>query len=241
MNTLKKIIARNQNPNDNPPILIAFLGDSVTHGCFEVFFNNTGNIDTKFRPDKGYVAQFQRVLNSLYPCAAVSILNAGVSGNKATDGAKRLERDVLIHRPDLVVVCFGLNDSGLREDGIPLYQNALKQILECILQNGIECILLTPNRMCSYVSPEFTDDRIKKVAADIADIQNSGILDQYVETARQVAAELNIPVADAYEKWTLLEKKGVDTTEMLSNRINHPSEESCNILVHSLLETLMKQ
>ena len=48
-------------------------------------------------------------MDVLYPAAAVTVLNAGVSGDTAPNGAKRLERDVLARRPDLVVIAFELS------------------------------------------------------------------------------------------------------------------------------------
>ena len=42
----------------------------------------------------------------------MKILNAGVSGNFSGDGRKRLQRDVIDHRPDFCCVMFGTNDSG---------------------------------------------------------------------------------------------------------------------------------
>lgn len=39
-----------------------------------------------------------------------AVVNAGVSGNTTSDGLNRLERDVLVHNPDLVIIEFGGND-----------------------------------------------------------------------------------------------------------------------------------
>lgn len=39
MRILERIAERNEDPGGQPPVLIAFLGDSVTHGCFELRLN----------------------------------------------------------------------------------------------------------------------------------------------------------------------------------------------------------
>ena len=36
MKIIGKLSARNRNAGACAPVLIAFIGDSVTHGCFEV-------------------------------------------------------------------------------------------------------------------------------------------------------------------------------------------------------------
>ena len=70
MKTLEKISARNKDAWNQPVVSVACLGDSVTHGCFEVFMNRFGQIDTRYRPDRGYAAQLRRRLDALYPAAA---------------------------------------------------------------------------------------------------------------------------------------------------------------------------
>lgn len=64
-------------------------------------------------------------MNILYPEVPVNIVNAGISGDCAEGGLKRLERDVLSYNPDLIVVCYGLNEVGKSKDGLDLYINSL--------------------------------------------------------------------------------------------------------------------
>lgn len=77
MRILEKLAARNAETPDRAAALIACLGDSVTHGCFEVFKNRFGKVDTVYRPEGGYPARLRRRLNLLYPASAVNVLNAG--------------------------------------------------------------------------------------------------------------------------------------------------------------------
>ena len=62
MEFLKKLSARNKDAWNTRPLLIAVLGDSVSHGCFDVFYNEQGRIDTLYDPESGYAAQLQRRL-----------------------------------------------------------------------------------------------------------------------------------------------------------------------------------
>ena len=47
MKIIDKINAK-QDMYNNPPATIVFLGDSITQGCFEVFFTTSGTIDTVY-------------------------------------------------------------------------------------------------------------------------------------------------------------------------------------------------
>ena len=240
MKTLEKIAARNKDAWNQPVVSVACLGDSVTHGCFEVFMNRFGQIDTRYRPDRGYAAQLRRRLDALYPAAAVSVLNAGVSGGNAGHGLARLERDVLSHRPDLVIVNFALNDSCGGLEKLEDYRRAMAAIFDGVLASGAECMLLTPNRMCAYVAPSVKDAALVRAAEDCSKVQNSGVLDAYVDAARALARERKIPVADAYAEWNRLEAAGVDTTALLANDINHPTEDMHGVFVEKIMDALLR-
>lgn len=238
MKFVERISARSKDARSERPVLIACIGDSVTHGCFELIVDKeSDSYEGVYKPNEGYTARLNRKLNELFPAAAVTVLNAGIGGDSARGGLARLERDVLYFKPDLVIVNFGLNDSMSRdiEGGIKSYENNMRQIFEKILASGAEAILVTPNFMCSYVSVRVEGEGLRKTAAQAVKIQNDGILRRYVETARTIAAELNIPIADSYRRWEQLQAAGVDTTALLCNGINHPTPEMHDIFVEEIL------
>lgn len=239
MEILKKLSQRNKDAFNAPAVTIACLGDSVTHGCFEVFINRFGSIDTIYRPTDGYVGQLKRALDLLYPAGAVSVLNAGISGDNAINGEKRLERDVLCHHPDLVIVNFGLNDAMGGISSLSDYAEAMDGIMKRVLDSGAECLLLTPNRMCAYAANTIHDDEIKDIAAAAANVQNGGTLDAFVEKAREIAQKNDVPIADAYARWNRLEAFGVNTTSLLCNDINHPSPEAHRLFVEEILKQML--
>lgn len=240
MKIAKRLAERQQNAFESTPVLIACLGDSVTHGCFEVFINRHGNIDTRYDQEQGYAAGLRRRLTSCYPAAAVSVLNAGISGDNAPNGLRRLERDVLRHAPDLVTVNFGLNDAMSGMEGLETYRAAMDGIFAKLTEAGIECMLVTSNRMCAYVAPGIAAPELREVAAQAAKIQNEGVLDAYVQEARETAQRYGAPIADAYQVWTNMERMGIDTTAMLCNDINHPSPEAHNIFVEKIMEKIFE-
>ena len=101
---IEKIVAKQNANYDNPGVTVAFLGDSVTQGCFEVYKKTADSIETVFDKKSAYHTYFAEIFSVLCPTVPVSIINAGISGGSAPHALDRLERDVLKHNPDLVVV-----------------------------------------------------------------------------------------------------------------------------------------
>jgi len=77
------------------------------------------------------------------PDANVSVVNAGISGHSTVDALKRLDHDVLAHRPQLVTVMFALND--MVRVPINAYRANLKKIIAKCRGAGAEVMLCTPN------------------------------------------------------------------------------------------------
>ena len=77
---------------------IVCLGDSVTYGA-GVSFEET------------YERQLEKILNARRVDAKV--INAGIGSQCAWHGLERLEKDVIRFNPDMVAICFGLNDGAL--------------------------------------------------------------------------------------------------------------------------------
>jgi len=240
MKFIGRLAARNRDVRSERPVLIACLGDSVTHGCFELALDDKGGFEPVYYADKCYAAGVRRRLNELFPAAAVSVLNAGISGDGSAGGLARLERDVLSFKPDLVMVNFGLNDSTGGPEGVAAYKENMSEIFRRILASGAEAMLVTPNFMCSYVSPVVEGEGLRAFAKVAAGLQNHGVLAQYVAAAKEAAKELGVPVADTYRRWEQLRDAGVDTTALLSNGINHPAEEMHAIFEEEIIRAMFE-
>lgn len=239
MNIMNKIRARAENNSAHEGVTIAFLGDSVTQGCFELYKTAEGGIETVFDKNSAYHSYLDRIFTVLYPNVPTNIINAGVSGGNAVHGLERLERDVLRHQPDLTVVCFGLNDSGNGLEGISKYTDALEGIFTKLQAVGSEIIFMTPNMMNTYVSVHLTDDYVRSVAERIGQTQTDGILDKYLEAAVAVCEKCGVKVCDCYAKWKRLAKNGVDTTSLLANHINHPTRQMNWLFAVSLMDAIL--
>ena len=218
-------------PHTGTPI-IAFLGDSVTHGAFECIQGDSAGCI--FDMDAVYHERLRRMLLTVNPWLPVSIINAGVAGDNAIMGLARLERDVISHKPHICVVNFCLNDLS---ETVEEYVAALREIFTRLMAADIRPILLTPSMLNTYVHPD-TIPMYRDFAAVTAGWHQSGVMDGYVEAAKTLAAELGVAVADAYAKWKALEAEGIDVTENQANYINHPSRELHQLFADALFETL---
>ena len=209
---------------EHGPINIVIFGDSVSHGYL------VNSLDY----ESVYWNRLKKKLNQVRDRVPVNMINASIGGTTATQSLARLERQVLKHEPDLVIVCFGLNDVNGKLDD---YLNSLKTIFEKCQKANTGVIFLTPNMLNTRVADD-TPEELRDYAAKTADMQNSGRMDQYIFSAISLARELGITVCDCYSKWKELAKTQ-DVTDLLVNRINHPTSEMHGLFADSLYEIIM--
>lgn len=239
MKIAEKLAAKAADNWNGAPVTMAFLGDSVTQGCFELYKESDGSVETYFDKNSAYHSYVTRILSVLYPSVPVNIVNAGISGSNAVHGLGRLERDVLSHHPDLTVVCFGLNDCGNGAAGLETYVDALEKIFIRLEEEQSEIIFMTPNMMSTNVSCHLQDESFRSIAANTSRLQNDGVLEMYLNAAKELCERRGITVCDCYKKWKALSESGVDVTNLLANKINHPSREMNWMFAVSLVETML--
>ncbi len=228
---LIRILKEARYPATGTPV-IAFLGDSVTHGAFECLDCEGANCIFDF--EAVYHARLRRKLLAVNGWLPVSIINAGVAGDNAVMGLSRVDRDVIAHKPDVCVVNFGLNDLA---GSVETYREAMAAVFDRLQAAGIRVILLTPNLINSYVH-EDTVPIFKEFAAVTAGWYAEERMDAYVDAARALARERGIPVADAYARWKAMAAEGKDITACLSNFINHPTRDMHEIFAEELYAVL---
>ena len=238
MKIMKLIAEKGKNRQAYRIPTIVFLGDSVTQGCFDIYMKTETALETYFDRNSAYHTYIAEMLAELFPEAPVAVINAGISGDSAPGGLARLERDVLSYKPDLTVVCFGLNDSGRGIDGIPDYSKALRGIFTRLNEAGGEVIFMTPNMMNTNVSCHTKEPLFVRIAEDCARRQNEGVMDAYMDAARAVATECGVKICDVYAKWKAMQAHGADITELLANKINHPTKNMNRLFAYSLIDTM---
>ncbi len=211
---------------EHGPVTIVAFGDSVTHGAVAPDEINYETV---------YWNRLRRKLNCAREYIPVNVINSGIGGITAEGSLNRLERDVFAYHPDLVIVCFGLNDVN---GPLEVYLSSLEQIFDECIKRGVDTIFLTPNMLNTYVADD-TDEELKAYAAITAEIQTSGKMDRYMDAAVCLARRKNIEVCDCYKEWKMLSETE-DITMMLANRINHPVKEMHELFAQRLFELIMK-
>ena len=159
------------------PITIVALGDSVTHGALR----------DEMDYESVYWNRLKRKINQVRDFVPVNVINAGIGGTTAKDALGRLDRQVLNHDPDLVIVSFGLNDCTLGDENLEKYADALRQIFTRCKEIGAEVIFLTQNYACTKV--KMTDLFLVNIANDLVEMQNSGRLGRFFACAKEVCGE----------------------------------------------------
>ena len=228
MKIRERMRQRDEGLQTQGPVNIVFLGDSVTHGCFE---------DGVFDYEAVYHARLGRLLRRDNPFMPVNIINAGIGGTTAKFALARLERDVLCHHPELVVICFGLNDVG---GPLADYTAALNGIFSALTARGIDVIFMTPNMLNTRVDEGVTTPALLDFAHTTCAWQTSGRMDAFMDAARACAASHGVTLCDCYAIWKALAADGKDTTGMLVNRINHPTREMHELFAAQLHRLIME-
>ena len=206
------------------PINIVILGDSVSHGMVA-----PGEIDY----ETVYWERLRKKILAVRNYTPVNVINVAIGGSSAVRAIPRLDSQVLCHNPDLVIVCFGLNDVNGELDE---YLGSLKVIFSRCLDAGLDTIFMTPNMLNTHFA-EGTPEQYIEYAHKTADMQNGGRMDLYIESAVKLAKEMGVTVCDCYAEWKKISETE-DVTMLLANRINHPTKEMHELFAQKLFETI---
>lgn len=134
---------------ENGAINIVALGDSVTHGAFAA-----NEIDY----ESVYHNVLKKKINKQRNYVPVNVINSGIGGDTAQGALLRLDRDVFKYMPDLVIVCFGLNDIN---NPLKDYIFAMRDIFSRCKKNIEETIFLTPNMLNTYTAANTACENIQ--------------------------------------------------------------------------------
>jgi len=212
---------------EHGPINIVAFGDSITHGAL-----GTGEVEF----ETAYWNRLGKMLHQVRNYMPINMINAGIGGATAKDSLTRMESQVFAHNPDLIIICFGLNDVNLELDD---YLEPLKIMFNKCLEKQIDTIFMTPNMLNTYVAAD-TSRTYWEYAHKTAEMQNNGRMDTYIYTAKKLAESLGITVCDCYSCWKELAKTK-DTTMMLANRINHPTAEMHALFAEELFKCILAE
>ncbi|NQT13644.1 MAG: SGNH/GDSL hydrolase family protein [Planctomycetes bacterium] len=169
---------------------IVCFGDSITG----VYYHTGGR--------RAWCDMLGIALGKAYPKAKVQMINAGISGNTTPQGLARMERDVLAHRPRLVVVMYGMNDVVRTEP--EAFRANLQTIVRRCRASGAAVVLSTPNS----VYPNAPRPMAR--------------LEEFAQIVRDVGEELSVCLADCFSAYEALRKEDVTEWRLLMSETIHP-------------------
>ena len=77
-----------------------------------------------------------------------TVINSGLSGDDATGGLARIQRDVLRFVPTLTLISFGMNDAG-KPDNRSRFRSDMSEMIHRVRDAGSHVLLRTPNPIVS--------------------------------------------------------------------------------------------
>ena len=218
-------MSRDELIKNGSATIVAF-GDSVTHGAV---------IGPELFHDTVYHNRLKEMIYKVRSSVPITVVNSGIGGITAAQSLDRIEPHVTRYNPDLVIVCFGLNDVN---DPLETFIGALKVIFKKCLDSGADVIFMTPNMLNDHVA-EGTEPQYLEYAHKTAKMQTDGTMDKFMESAMELAREMGVTVCDCYGEWKKL-SKAQDITALLANRINHPTREMHELFARMLFNTIFE-
>ena len=171
------------------------------------------------------------------------VVNAGVGGNSTTDARARFEKDVLAHKPNLVIIQFGLNDATVNVWTNPpatqppvsaqQYEENLRYFIRTLKGRGAEIIMMTPNMRRwtekakkMYGKPPYRPDDPEGFNV---------VVTQYADIVRRVARQEKTPLVDVYNAFRAYGKKPGQSIGDLLVDAEHPNSKGHQLIAKLLL------
>lgn len=192
---------------DNRAINIVCHGHSVPAGYFVTPVVDTFN---------SYPHLLHKALKEKYDNAVINVIVTAIGGEDSVGGAKRFEADVLNHKPDLVLIDYGLND---RACGLKKSFKAWSEMIVMAKAADVKVLLLTPTPDLNHVRSNADEP-----------------LNRHTEQIRSLAAIYNVGLVDSLASFDMELEKGTKTAELLSNGWNHPNRRGHAIVVREILK-----
>ncbi len=198
---------------------IVFLGDSIT--------------EAGVRP-KGYVTLIRQALAEKHKDLGITVIGAGISGNKVPDLQKRLDRDVLKKKPTVVVIYIGINDvwHGLDDPAKGTskekFEAGLKDVIGKVQAAGARVVLCTPTVIGE--KPDGTNRADPR-------------LDEYAAIGRKVARETKSTLCDlrkAFLDHLKAHNKAGAARGVLTGDTVHLNDNGNKLVAQTILEALAK-
>ncbi len=192
---------------------VVFLGDSITE-------------------QQLYTNYVEAYLATRFPELKLTFFNAGWGGDTAPGGCARLDRDVLALKPDVVTICYGMNDGGycpLNPDILNRFNAGMRELVSRLKAAGVRVVLLTPGMSDVTVNAEH-----RKVD------YNTRSLRALADAVLALAAAERLPVADLHKLMNDVDAAGKAAEPgfcMMQDGF-HPEPSGQLVMAYGLLQAL---
>src|SRR5688572_9592378 len=219
-----------------------FRGGAFASETVVVFF---GDSTTAARPPTRVYADLLAESLLRDRGAPLKVVNAGVRGDTTRKAAERFERDVLAHRPQLVVIQFGINDATTDvwknppetapRVSLADYRANLATFIATCRARNIRIVLMTPNvlrwserTLSMYGRPPYNRDDPDGLNLNLR---------SYAAAMRELAVSTGTPLVDimvAHDAALVLRSASLTSDGV------HPNDEG-HRLVAELLAQILKR
>jgi acyl-CoA thioesterase-1 len=136
-----------------------------------------------------YPAVMRQELTRLMPDAQIELINSGRVGDSIAGSIARIERDVLSHRPDLVIWQLGTNDVAWGGQATGL-DELMTRGIRALRSLGSDVILMDQQYSRQVLSsPQYS--RMQAMIADVARKENVGVFSRFDLMRNSVTAGLS--------------------------------------------------
>ena len=191
---------------------VVFYGDSITE-------------------QRLYSRYVQQYIQCRYPELKVKFYNAGWSGDTAPGGLKRLERDVLWLKPNVVTLFFGMNDGRYRpvDEGIVgAFKQGEEGIIKELTNKGARVVAYTPGAVDYDKRPALRDSKY------------NDNLEALGKAALDLARQYNLPSADVLHPMIAFQnvQKAKDPAFTMIPDAVHPNAAGHLVMAQEMLKGL---
>jgi len=193
--------------------VLLMIGDSITD-CGRLYPFGEGE-----GLGSGYVSFVNAVLTAKFPQDKIKVLNTGTNGDTVRHLKARWQTDVLDLNPDYLSIMIGANDALHPEwsVGIEEYEAVYRELIAQTKDKVKKIIIFTP-----FLSePDKTEPMM-------------ALLMSYIETAKKIADENDLPLVDMQSGFDKYISGGIDPKALAGDRV-HPTHVGNMVIAKAFL------
>ncbi len=198
---------------ERKPKTIVFFGDSITYGH---------GIDTE---TESFFARIDKIMKlNIY--GYVKVINAGVSRDDTNEALQRLSTDVIVHKPDIVIIAFGLNDCQNKSMTKEKFRNNINLMID-VIPKETEVILATSNTFMETGQSLWKDLNVSFYP--------------YMREIRKIASERRLSLIDVSDAWQNYLNMNPRIIESMYIDPTHPSAKGHKLIYNTYMDVLRRK